>query len=83
MVGGGGDGGEACGGGACTGSGYNGGLGLSEEPLNGLAIGLVAELTSELEHSGGADYGHADAAAATVDFAMTVLGGRLLDRGGG
>lgn len=39
--GGGGYGGETGGGGAGAGGGDNGGLGLAEEPLDGLTVGLV------------------------------------------
>lgn len=73
------DGGEAGGGGAGAGGGDDGGLSLTEEPLDGLAIGLVAELARELEDAGGADDWHPYTAAAAVDFAVTVLGGRFLD----
>nr|AAP20852.1 retrotransposon protein, putative, Ty3-gypsy sub-class [Oryza sativa Japonica Group] len=45
--------------------------------------GEVAKLAGELENTGSADDGHADAAAAAVDLAMAVLGGRLADSEGG
>lgn len=51
---------------------------MTEKPLDSLSIGLVAELTGELENPGGADYRHANAAASAVDLAVAVLGGRLL-----
>uniref|UniRef100_A0A0D9YKK7 Uncharacterized protein n=1 Tax=Oryza glumipatula TaxID=40148 RepID=A0A0D9YKK7_9ORYZ len=78
-----GGGGEGGRGGAGAGGGDDGGLGLAEEPLDGLAVGLVAELAGELEDASGADDGHADAAAAAVDLAVAVLGGRLADGEGG
>ncbi|EAZ25173.1 hypothetical protein OsJ_08973 [Oryza sativa Japonica Group] len=78
-----GGGGEGGRGGAGAGGGDDGGLGLAEEPLDGLAVGLVAELAGELEDAGGADDGHADAAAAAVDLAVAVLGGRLANGEGG
>ncbi|KAL2339371.1 hypothetical protein Fmac_007311 [Flemingia macrophylla] len=78
-----GDGGEGGGGGAGAGGGDDGGLSLAEEPLDGLAVGLVAELPRELEDAGGADDGHANAAAAAVHLAVAVLGWRLLDGEGG
>lgn len=74
-----GDGGEAGGGGSGSSGGYDRGLGLAEKPLDGLAVGLVTELTSELEDTGGADDGHADAPATAINFAVTVLRGGLLD----
>ena len=80
-----GDGGERGRCGAGAGGGDDGGLGLAEEPLDGLAVGLVAELTRELEDARRAYDRHANAASAAVDFAVTVLGRRLLngERGGG
>ena len=71
--GGGGDGGGWDGAGA--GGGDNGGLGLAEEPLDGLSVGAVAELAGELEDAGGAEERHADAAAPAVDLGVAVLGG--------
>lgn len=78
-----GGGGRLLRGDARPGGGDDGGLGLAEEPLDGLAVGLVAELAGELEDAGGADDGHADAAAAAVDLAVAVLGGRLANGEGG
>ena len=74
-----GGGGEGRRRGAGAGGGDDGGLGLAEQPLYGLAVGLVAELPRELEHAGRADDGHADAAPTAVHLAVTVLGGRLAD----
>lgn len=71
-----GEGGRRCSG---AGGGNDGGLGLTEEPLDGLAIGLVSELTCELEHTCGADDRHPDASASSVDLAVPVLGRWLLD----
>ncbi|KAM1037049.1 hypothetical protein FF1_031956 [Malus domestica] len=52
--------------------GDDGGLSLADEPLDGLAVGLVAELTCELEDTCCADDGHADAAAPSIDLAVSV-----------
>ena len=78
-----GDSGEARRSGAGAGSGDDGGFRLAEEPLDGLAVGLVAELARELEDAGGADDRHANAAPAAVDLAVAVLGRRFLDGEGG
>lgn len=51
-----------------------------EEPLDGLAVGLVAELPRQLEYPGGAGGRHADPAAAAVDLGVSVLGGGSLRR---
>lgn len=74
-----GDVGEASRSGPGTGGSYDGGLGLSEEPLNGLTVRFVTELTSQLKDTCSANDGHTDSPTATVYFAVTVLGGRLLD----
>lgn len=71
VEGGGGDG-------AGAGGGDDGGLGLVEEPLDGLAVGLVAQFAGELEDAGGAEGGHADSAAAAVHFLVAVLVGGAL-----
>lgn len=68
-----------CQGGAGANGGDDGWLRLTEKPLNGLAVGLVAELAVELEDVGGVDDVHADAAAEGVDLAVAILGGRLAD----
>ncbi|KAJ4838861.1 hypothetical protein Tsubulata_010895 [Turnera subulata] len=73
-----GDGGEAGRGGAGPCGGYNRGLGLAEEPLDGLAVGFVAELAGQLEDPGGAYDGHPDSPSPAVHLAVTVLGRRLL-----
>lgn len=68
--GGGGDGGGDR---AGAGGSDDGGLGLAEEPLDGLAVGAVAELAGELEDAGGGERRHADPAAAAVDLGVAVL----------
>jgi len=80
-----GDGGERGRCGAGAGGGYDGGLGLAEEPLDGLAVGLVAELARELEDARRAYDRHANTPPPAVDLAVTVLGRRFLngERGGG
>lgn len=55
--------------------GDDGWLGLTEEPLDGLAFRAVTELASELEYSGGAERRQADATTATVNLGGAVLGG--------
>ncbi|VFQ90527.1 unnamed protein product [Cuscuta campestris] len=62
-----------------TGGGDDGGLGLLEEPLDGLAVGLVAEFAGELEDPGGAEGGHADSPATAVDLLVPVFVGAPLD----
>lgn len=52
---------------------------MAEEPLDGLAVGFVTELASQLENTGGANDRHAYSPAAAIDLAVAVLGGRLLD----
>lgn len=52
-------------------------LGLLEEPLDGLAVGLVAELAGQLEDAGGARGRHADAPPPSVNLGVAVLGGAL------
>ena len=74
-----GDGGEAGGGGSGAGGGDDGGLGLAEEPLDGLTVGLVAKLARELEHTCGAYDWHPYAAPSAVHLAVTVLRRRLLN----
>lgn len=69
------EGGVVGGDGAGAGGGDDGRLGLLEEPLDGLAVGLVAQFTGELEDTGGAGGGHADAATAAVDLGVAVFGG--------
>ena len=74
--------------GAGASGGDHGGLGLLEEPLDGLSFGLVAELARKLEDAGGAECRHANAVPAAVHLGVAVLGGgslrwRLLGGGGG
>uniref|UniRef100_A0A0E0D282 Uncharacterized protein n=1 Tax=Oryza meridionalis TaxID=40149 RepID=A0A0E0D282_9ORYZ len=62
--------------------------GSTQKPWTGasearVGEGEVAKIAGELEDAGSADDGHADAAAAAVDLAMAVLGGRLADSEGG
>uniref|UniRef100_A0A2P2K368 Uncharacterized protein n=2 Tax=Rhizophora mucronata TaxID=61149 RepID=A0A2P2K368_RHIMU len=57
----------------------NGRLGLTEEPLNGLTVGLVAELPGQLEDTCGAYDGHADSPSAAVNLAVAVFRRGLLD----
>lgn len=52
---------------------------MAEEPLDGLAVGFVAELSGQLEDSSGAYDRHADSPPSPVDFAVSVLGRRFLD----
>lgn len=66
--------------GTCAGGGDHGGLRLLEQPLNGFAVGLVAELPRELENSGGAGGRHADPAATAVNLGVPVLSGSSLGR---
>lgn len=75
-----GDGGEA--GRGCSGARgcYDRRLGLAEQPLDGLAVRFVAQFAGQLEYPGRANDRHTDSPPAPVDFAMTVLGGRLLHR---
>lgn len=61
-----------------TGGGDDRWLGLLEKPLDCLAVGLVAELSCELENPCGARGGHADPAASAVDFCVPVFGGVAL-----
>jgi len=68
-------GGEVSRDGAGAGGGDDSRLGLLEEPLYGLAVGLVSELPRELEDSGGAESGHSNSTAAAVDFGVAVFGG--------
>lgn len=67
------DGARACG-------GDDGRLGLLQQPLHRLAVGLVAELPRELEDPRGAERGHPDPAAPAVDLGVAVLVGGPLGR---
>ncbi|KAL4362618.1 hypothetical protein GQ457_04G004510 [Hibiscus cannabinus] len=73
------DGGEAGGDGPSAGGGYDRRLGLTQEPLDGLTVGFMAQLASQLEDTSGTNDGHPDSPSTTIDFAVTVLGGRLLN----
>jgi len=66
--------------GARAGGGDDGRLGLLQQPLHGLAVGLVAELPRELEDPRGAQRGHPDPAAPAVDLGVAVLVGAPLGR---
>lgn len=72
----GGGGGNGCRDGAGSGGGDDGGFCLAEQPLDGLAVGAVTQLASELEYPGSTEGWHADAAAAPVDLGVTVSGAR-------
>jgi len=76
------EGGEIGGDGTGSGGGDDGGLGLLEEPLDGLAVGLMAQFSGELENPSGAGGRHSNSAAAAVDFGVPVLGGSLRVGGG-
>ena len=60
------------------GAGASGGdhsrLGLLEQPLDGLAVGLVTQFARELEDPSGAECRHSDTAASAVDLGVSVLG---------
>lgn len=66
------------GGGDCAGAsgGDDGRLGLSEQPLDGLAVGAVTQFARQLEYAGCAERRHSDAAAAAVHLGVTVSGAR-------
>lgn len=66
--------------GSRPGGGDDGGFGLLEEPLDGLAVGFVAELPGELEDARGAEGGHADPTAAAVHLGVAVVLGAPLRR---
>lgn len=63
---------------AGAGGGDDGGLGVAEEPLDGLPVGAVAELPGQLEDPGGAHGRHPDSPSPTVDFGVAVPGRRGL-----
>ena len=75
--------GEISGDGAGPGGGDDGGLGLLEEPLDGLSVGLVTQFPGQLENPSSTGGGHSDSAAAAVNLGMPVLGGSLGGVGGG
>lgn len=60
-----------------NGSGAGGGdyrrLGLLEKPLDGFAVGLVAELSRQLKNPSGAESRHPDPPSSPVDFRVTVF----------
>lgn len=66
--------------GAGAGGGYDGGLRLLEQPLDGLPVGLVAQLPGELEDPSGAEGRHADPPPAAVHLRVPVLVGVPLRR---
>lgn len=47
---------------------------MTEEPLDCLAVGAVAEFSRQLEDPGGAESWHPDSAAAAVNLGVTVFG---------
>jgi hypothetical protein len=65
-------------GGAGARGGHDGGLGLAEQPLDGLAVGLEPQLAGELEHARRAHDRHAHAPPAPVHLAVPVLAAALL-----
>lgn len=48
---------------------------MMQKPLNGLAVGFMAEFSGQLEDSGGAESGHANPPAAAVNFGVAVFVG--------
>ena len=69
------EGGEVSGDSAGAGGSNDGWLRLLEEPLDGLAVRLVSQLTRELEHPSGAESRHSNSTTATVDLRVPVFGG--------
>jgi hypothetical protein len=63
-----------------AGGGDDGRLGLLQQPLHGLAVGLVTELPGQLEDPRGAEGRHPDPAAPAVDLGVAVLVGAPLGR---
>lgn len=61
-----------------AGGGDDGRLGLLQQPLDGLAVGLVAELARELEDPRGAERRHPDPAPPAVHLGVAVLVGAPL-----
>lgn len=59
---------------AGSGGGDHRGLGLLEQPLDGLAVGLVAKLSGQLENPSCARRRHSDPTAPAVDLSVPVLG---------
>lgn len=59
----------------CTGTsgGDDSRLGLLKKPLDGLAVGLVTQFTSQLENPSSTGGGHTDAAATTVDLGVAIF----------
>ena len=66
-------GGEVGGDGAGASGGDHRGLRLLEEPLDGFAVRLVAQLAGQLEDAGGAEGRHSDAPPAPVHLRVPVL----------
>jgi hypothetical protein len=80
----GGGAGEDGGLGARAGGREDGGLGLAEQPLDGLAVGLEPQLAGELEHARRAHDRHPHAPPTSVHLAVPVLAAaraRFLRRG--
>uniref|UniRef100_A0A804P124 Uncharacterized protein n=1 Tax=Zea mays TaxID=4577 RepID=A0A804P124_MAIZE len=63
-----------------AGGGDDGGLGLLQQPLDGLAVGLVAQLPRELEHPRRAQRRHPYPAPAALHLGVAVLGGPFAPR---
>lgn len=59
------------------GGGDDGRLRLLQKPLNRLPVGLVTQLSRQLEDPSGAGGRHADAAASAIHLRVAVLGGAL------
>ena len=66
--------------GAGASGGDHRGLRLLEEPLDGFAVRLVAQLAGQLEDAGGAEGRHSDAPPAPVHLRVPVLGRGALRR---
>lgn len=67
--------------GAGPGGGYDGRLCVFQQPPDRLAVGLVAEFSSQLENSGCAGGRHTNPASPAFYFGVSVLGGSSLDEG--
>lgn len=73
---------EVGGDGAGAGGGDDGGLGLPEQPLDGLTVGLVAELARQLEHPRRARRRHPDPPPPPLHLGVSVLRRWSLGLGG-
>ena len=68
--------------GAGAGGGDDSGLGLPEQPLDGLTVGLVAELARQLEHPRRASRRHPDPPPPPLHLGVSVLRRWSLGLGG-